>query len=81
MRSFPGREADDCYQEKAREYMWLLAQMKQRGHSIYRDFDRCTFMDFLEKLLGKKNFNLHKEVNGSLLLVPKWTDCMSYEFE
>ena len=61
--------------------MFLLAQMKQPGRAIYRDFDKCTFMDFLEKLLDKKNFNLHKEVNGSLPLVPKWSDCMSYEFE
>ena len=33
-------------------------------------------MDFLEKLLDKENFNLHKEVNGSVLLVRKWTDCV-----
>ena len=61
--------------------MWLLGQMKQPGRSIYRDLDRLTFIDFLEKLHDKKNFNLHKEVNGTLLLVPKWTDCLSYEFE
>ena len=61
--------------------MRSLAQMKQRGRSIYGDFDRSTFVDFLERLLDKKNFNLHKEVNGTSLLVPKWTDCMSYEFE
>ena len=59
--------------------MWLLAQMKQPGRSICRDFDRSTFTDFLEKLFDKKNFNLHKEVNGALLLLPKWTDCMSYK--
>ena len=61
--------------------MWLLAQMKQPGRSICRDFDRSTFVDFLDRLLDKKNFNLHKDVNGTLLLVPRWTDCMSYEFE
>ena len=61
--------------------MWLLAQMKQPARSISRDFDRSTFSDFLERLLDKKNFNLHKEVSGTLLLVSKWTDCMSYEFE
>ena len=55
--------------------------MKQPGRSIYSDFDRLTFIDFLEKLLDKQNFNLHKEVNGTLLLVPKWTDCLSCEFE
>ena len=48
---------------------------------FYRDFDRSTFIDFLEKLLDKQNFNLHKEVNGTLLLLPKWPDCLSYEYE
>ena len=66
---------------KKRPNMWLLAQMKQPGRSIYWDFDKSTFMDFLETLLDKKNFNLHKEVNCTLLLVPKWTDCISYDFE
>ena len=61
--------------------MWLPAQMKQPGRSIHRDFDRCTFVDFLETLLEKKHFNLHKEVNGTLLLVPRWTNCVSYEFQ
>ena len=45
------------------------------------DFDRSTFVNFLYRLLDKKNFNLHKDVNGTLLLVPRWTDCMSFEFE
>ena len=61
--------------------MWLLAQMKQPGRSIHRDLNGSTFMDFFERLLDKNNFNLHKEVNGTPLLVPKWTDCMSYECE
>ena len=59
--------------------LWLLGQMKQPGRSVYRDFDRTTFIDFLEKLLDKQNFNLHKEVNDTLLLVSKWPDCLSYE--
>ena len=62
-------------------HMWLLGQMKHPGRSIYRDFDRSTFMDFLERLFDEKNFNLHKEAHGTLLLVPKWTYCMSYEYE
>ena len=32
--------------------MWPLAQ--QAGHSIYQDFDRCTFMDFLENCSTRK---------------------------
>ena len=31
--------------------------------------------------MDEKNFNLSKEVNGELLLISRWTDCMSYEFE
>ena len=50
--------------------LWLLGQMKQPGRNIYHDFERTTFLDFLEKLLDKQSFNLHKEVNGSSLLVP-----------
>ena len=38
-------------------------------------------MDFFERLFDKKNYNLHKEVNGTLLLVSKETDCTSYESE
>ena len=34
--------------------MWPLAQMKQPGRSIYRDYDKCTWMDFLETLLQKE---------------------------
>ena len=36
--------------EPARQYnlqLWLLAQMRQPGRSIYKDFDRSTFSDFL----------------------------------
>ena len=36
--------------------LWLLAQMRQPGRSIYADFDRNTFIDFLETLLDKDNF-------------------------
>ena len=38
-------------------------------------------MDFLDRLVDKKNFSLHKKDNGTLLLVPKWTECTPYEFE
>ena len=35
--------------------LWLLAQMRQPGRSVYADFDRNTFIDFLETLLDKDN--------------------------
>ena len=38
--------------------LWLLAQMRQPGRTIYADFDRNTFIDFLETLLDKDNFQL-----------------------
>ena len=46
--------------------LWLLAQMRQPGRSIYADFDRNTFIDFLETLLDKATFNFYKEVDGFL---------------
>ena len=42
--------------------LWLLAQMRQPGRTIYRDLDRCTFNDFLDTLLDTDNFNFFKEV-------------------
>ena len=60
---------------------WLLAQMKQSGRSILRDFDKNTFMDFLDKLLDRDNFNFLKEVDGRTLIARKWSYCFSYELE
>ena len=42
--------------------LWLLGQMRQPGRSIYQDFTRTTFTDFLDTLLDRDNFNFHKEV-------------------
>ena len=61
--------------------LWLLAQMRQPGRSIYADFDRNTFIDFLETLLDKDNFNLYKEVDGRPMISPCWSYCLSYELE
>ena len=61
--------------------LWLLAQMRQPGWSIYQDFDRCTFNDFLDTLLDKDNFNFYKEVEGRALISLSWSFCLSYEFE
>ena len=61
--------------------LWLLAQMRQPGRTIYADFDRNTFIDFLETLLDKDNFNFYKEVDGRPMISPSWTYCLSYEFE
>ena len=59
----------------------LLAQMKQPGRSIYKDFDQNTFMDFLDMLLDRDNFYFYKEVEGRPLVAPKWSSCLSYELE
>ena len=55
--------------------------MRQPGRSIYADFDRNTFVDFLETLLDKDNFNFYKEVDGRPMISPSWSYCLSYEFE
>ena len=48
--------------------LWLLAQMRQPGRSIYQDLDRCTFNDFLDTLISPSwsfclsyEFELRKE--------------------
>ena len=61
--------------------LWLLAQMRQPGRTIYADFDRNTFIDFLETLLDKDNFTFYKEVDGRPMISPSWSYCLSYEFE
>ena len=60
---------------------WLLAQMRQPGRSIYADLDRNTFIDFLEVLLDKDNFNSYREVDGRPMISPSWSFCLSYELE
>ena len=55
--------------------------MRQPGRTIYADFDRNTFIDFLEILLDKDNFNFYKEVDGRPMISPSWTYCLSYELE
>ena len=61
--------------------LWLLAQMRQPRRSIYADLDRNTFIDFLETLLDKDNFNFYKEVAGRPMISPSWSYCLSYELE
>ena len=61
--------------------LWLFAQIKQPGRSIYKDFDKCTFMDFLDKVSDRDNFNINKEVDGRPHVAPKWSYCFSYELE
>ena len=61
--------------------LWLLAQMRQPGRSIYADFDRNTFIDFLETLLDKDNFYFYKDVDGRPMISPCWSYCLSYELE
>ena len=55
--------------------------MRQPGRSIYADFDRNTFNDFLETLLDKDIFNFYKEVDGRPMISPCWSYCLSYALE
>ena len=48
--------------------MWLLAQLRQPGRSIFRDLTKTTFDDHLRLLLNRRNFNCRKEVDGKLLV-------------
>ena len=57
--------------------LWLLAQMRQPGRTIYRDLDRCTFNDFLDTLLDTENFNFFKEVERRPMISPSWSFCLS----
>ena len=59
--------------------LWLLAQMKQSGRTIFQDLGRCTFTDFLDTLLDKDNFN--KEIDGRPVVSSCWSFCLSYELE
>ena len=61
--------------------LWLLAQMRQPGKSIYQVLDRCTFNDFLDTFLDRDNFNFCKEVVSRALIFSSWSFCLSYEFE
>ena len=58
-----------------------MAQLRQPGRALYKDFDRSTFSDFLDKLLDRDNFHFYKEVEGRPLIAPKWSYCLNYEFE
>ena len=60
--------------------LWLLAQMRQPGRTIYQDLDRCTFTDFLDTLLDKDNFNFYKEIEGRPMISPCWSFCLSQSF-
>ena len=50
--------------------LWLLAQMKQPGRSIYKNFDKSTFIEFLDRLFDRDNFHFYKEVEGRPLIAP-----------
>ena len=61
--------------------MWLLAQLRQPGRSLFSDLQPTTFSRILRQLLGKEDFGLKKELQGKFLTAPCWEHCMSYEFE
>ena len=61
--------------------MWLLAQLRQPGRSLFSDLQPTTFSRILKQLLGKEDFGLKKELEGKFLTAPCWEHCLSYEFE
>ena len=56
--------------------LWLLAQMRQPGHSFYKDFDRSTFSRFPgHVLLDRDNFlKFLQRMEGQPLIAPV-SDC------
>ena len=60
--------------------MWLLAQLRQPGRSLFSDLQPTTFSRILKQLLGKEDFGLKKELQGKFLTAPCWEHCLSYEF-
>ena len=84
-RRFSSVEAANQEQLRAKftvlQNMWLSAQLRQPGRSIFRDLTRSTFDDHLRILLNLRNFNYRKEVDGQLLSQPCWSHCLSYELE
>ena len=42
--------------------MWLLAQLRQPGRSLFSDLQPTTFQRILKQLLGKEDFGLKKEL-------------------
>ena len=82
-RRFTSTEPRDIVQLRAKctvmDSLWLLAQMRQPGRSIYSDLTTSTFSNFLKILWNKRNFK--KEVDGQLFTKPSWAHCLSNEYE
>ena len=57
--------------------MWLLAQLRQPGRSVFSDLATSTFQKFLKQLHG---FQFAQQIQGTLISPPCWEHCMSYEF-
>ena len=41
--------------------LWLLAQVRQPGRHLNKDFTKDTFPEFLEELIGARNFRMDRE--------------------
>ena len=61
--------------------MWILAQMRQPGRTMYQDLRKDTWNDLLQEPLSTRNFRLEREVAGVRIVVPAWGHCLEYEFQ
>ena len=59
--------------------MFLLAQMRQPSRHLYRGLEVNTLSDFLDELLSDRNFLMESD-DDEKLVIPPWTQCLSYEF-
>ena len=79
--NFAERLADGTLKAEPLSHIVSLFEEEQQDAKRPADLDRNTFIDFLEVLLGKDNFNFHKEVDGRPMISPSWSFCLSYELE
>ena len=79
MSSVPATIEDLRTKYKVMANMFLLAQMRQPSHHLYRGLEVNTFSDFLDELLSDRNFLMESD-DDERLVIPPWNQCLNYEF-
>ena len=59
----------------------LDPDLSQNGYGLTVTSQAIQSTNFLKILLNKRNFNMKKEVDGQLLAQPRWSHCLSCEYE
>ena len=58
--------------------MWLRAQLRQLGRSLYSHLTLQILIEFPNVLLSGKNFRTSERCP---FIVPRWGHCLRYKFE